>query len=278
MFPTRKWEEIVPVESPSPPTPDQIAEEMRDVALLVHNAEERKEERDVVLSAHEAVARLAGRYQQMYAALSEIERMKVERALGRRLQDIKRLASLLPRAPQMDQASTPDRREGGGAVEERRITGVSWQVNRERQAPAAELGVGADVESWCGKCGEATRHHVVAMIGAEPRQVVCTTCNSRHTHRTGPARARRAIDGTGTGQSRARTAEDVEIERKAEMMRALGRELAEADNVRVFDPKQRYKAGEIISHPDFGRGKIENVLRASLLVRFGTGLKSVMLT
>ena len=54
--------------------------------------------------------------------------------------------------------------------------------------------------------------------------------------------------------------------------------MAAADNVRTFDPRERYKAGEIISHPEFGRGKIENVLRSSLLVRFPNGgLKSIML-
>ena len=48
--------------------------------------------------------------------------------------------------------------------------------------------------------------------------------------------------------------------------------------MRAFDPKARYRAGEIISHPEFGRGKIETVLRSSLLVRFSIGgLKSVML-
>jgi hypothetical protein len=54
--------------------------------------------------------------------------------------------------------------------------------------------------------------------------------------------------------------------------------VAAAAEVRSFDPKERYKAGEIISHPEFGRGKVENVLRSSLLVRFSVGgLKSLML-
>jgi hypothetical protein len=36
--------------------------------------------------------------------------------------------------------------------------------------------------------------------------------------------------------------------------------------------------GEVISHPDFGRGKVETVLRSSMLVRFPNGgLKSIML-
>ena len=52
-----------------------------------------------------------------------------------------------------------------------------------------------------------------------------------------------------------------------------------AAEIKVFDPKQRYRVGDIISHPEFGRGKIENVLRSSLLVRFPIGgLKSLMLS
>jgi RNase P/RNase MRP subunit POP5 len=48
--------------------------------------------------------------------------------------------------------------------------------------------------------------------------------------------------------------------------------------VRSFDPKARYRAGEILSHPEFGRGKVETVLRSSLLVRFSVGgMKSLML-
>ena len=67
-------------------------------------------------------------------------------------------------------------------------------------------------------------------------------------------------------------------EKKAEELRSLGRELAEATQVRVFDAHDRYKVGEILSHPIFGRGKVETVLRSSLLVRFPNGgLKSLML-
>ena len=61
-------------------------------------------------------------------------------------------------------------------------------------------------------------------------------------------------------------------------MRELAVEVNAAAEVKSFDPKQRYKAGDIIAHPEYGRGKIENVLRSSLLVRFSVGgLKSLML-
>jgi hypothetical protein len=55
--------------------------------------------------------------------------------------------------------------------------------------------------------------------------------------------------------------------------------VAEAEHIRTFNARERYKVGEIISHPEYGRGKVETVLRSSLLARFPTGgLKSLMLS
>ena len=258
----------------SPPTLDQLNNEIRDVALQVHLAEERKDERDVVAAAHAGIERLSRRYRDLLQSLSAGEQLRAERALGRRVVDLKRLASLLPKIPAASVESTPDRAAGGGAPEDRRITGVSW--SHDRRAPAPKLGVGGDVESWCGRCGEATTHSVVAMVGQEPKQVLCQVCGSRHTHRTGPARRPTAGVAASPGEDRPRA--DPEALRKAAELRALGEEVAAAATVRVFDPKERYKAGEIIVHAEYGRGKIENVLRSSLLVRFSVGgLKSLML-
>ena len=58
-----------------------------------------------------------------------------------------------------------------------------------------------------------------------------------------------------------------------EQKRLLQKELSDAVEPRTFDPKGRYKSGEIIVHPEYGRGKVENVLRTSLLVRFLEGLR-----
>ena len=265
------------VDVPAPPTLAELSDEIRDVALQVHMAEERKDERDVVSAAHAGVERLSRRYRELLQSLSPAEQMRTERVLGRRVVDLKRLASLLPKVPAANTESTPDRVAGGGAPGERRITGVSW--TNDRRAPAARLGVGADVESWCGRCGETTTHSIVAMVGQDPKQVLCQVCGSRHTHRAGPARRTAPSPGAGAGEVEERPRPtNPEARRKAAELRALGEEVAAAATVRVFDPKERYKAGEIISHPEYGRGKIENVLRSSLLVRFPIGgLKSLML-
>ena len=262
-----------------PLTIDQLKTEISDVALQVHLAEERKDEREVVAAAHAGVERLSHRYRALLASLSPKDQMAAERVLGRRVVDLKRLASLLPKVPAASTESTPDRMAGGGAPGARRITGVTWSTPG-RAAPSSAMKVGGDVESWCGRCADLTTHSIVAMVGDEPKQVLCQVCGSRHAHRTVSARkpAAAAAGGTsGTTEERARPG-DPEARRRAAELRALGEEVAAADNVRVFDPRERYKAGEIISHPEFGRGKIENVLRSSMLVRFSNGgLKSVML-
>jgi hypothetical protein len=264
------------------PTIDQLNDEIRDGLLQVHNAQERQDERDVVQAAHETIARVSERYRTLMQSLSQADQMRAERALGRRLMDLKRLGSLLPKMAITGAESTPDRVAGGGAVHARRITGVSWSQH-DRAAPTGAAKVGADIEAWCGKCGESTTHSIVAMVGSEPKQVLCQVCGSRHAYRTSPARPRAAKAGEAgagfDGGSAPRIAVDPEAARRAAQLRALGEEVAAAADVRRFDPKERYKEGEIISHPVYGRGKVENVLRSSLLVRFSVGgLKSLMLT
>ncbi|HVT07990.1 MAG TPA: hypothetical protein VHO67_11070 [Polyangia bacterium] len=263
----------------SPPlTLDQVKAEIAEVTMQVHLAQERQDERDVVAAAHAGVDKLAQRYRALLASLSPKDQLAAERLLGRRVVDLKRLASLLPKVPAVSSESTPDRVAGGGAPHERRITGVTWSTPG-RAAPNASLRVGGDVESWCGRCADLTTHSIVAMVGDEPKQVLCQVCGSRHTHRTAAARKAPATANPATGGADDRPrGGDPEARRKAAELRALGEEVAAAETVRAFDPRERYKAGEIISHPEFGRGKIENVLRSSLLVRFPNGgLKSIML-
>jgi hypothetical protein len=262
-------------------TVDGLTEEIRDVALAVNSAAERAEERDLVMAAHVAVERVAQRYRELFASLSEGEKLKVDRSLGRRLADLKRLASMLPRVGVVA-ASTPDRQVAGASeVGERRITGVSWGAGaRGGSGVGGRYKVGGDVEAWCTPCGGLTEHSIVAMVGDDPKQVVCQACNARHGYRTAPAR--KGAPESEPAPVRVATGAEREAQRKADQkaaeLRALANELAGATDVRTFEPKARYRAGEFIWHPDYGRGKVETVLRSSLLVRFSDGLKSVMLT
>jgi hypothetical protein len=258
---------------------DQLTEETREVALLVHSAQEQSDDRDKVVAAHESVERLSQRYRDLCASLDEGGRLKVERTLGRRVTDLKRLTSLLPRIATL-QSSTPDRQvTGASAVGERRITGVSWGSGARAVAPIETAHVGGEIDAWCGPCDGLTTHRIVAMVGTEPKQVVCQACNNRHGYRTTPARKSEKAESAPVSLAAPHEVEAARrAEQKAEELRALGREVASAAQVRLFEPKERYKTGEVISHPEYGRGKVETVLRSSLLVRFPNGgLKSLML-
>jgi hypothetical protein len=260
---------------------EKLTEEIRDLALQVSAAQERVEERDYIMATHVAVERVAQRYRELFAKLPEGEKMKVDRSLGRRMSDLKRLASLLPRVGVVA-SSTPDRQAGISEVGERRITGVSWGAgNRSASTGAGRYRVGGEVEAWCGPCAGLTEHHIIALVGDEPKQVVCQACNNRHGYRTTPAR--KSSGETEKTPDRVVSGAEREAQRRADQkaneLRVLAAELAGATEVRLFDPKSRYKPGDVISHPEFGRGKVETVLRSSLLVRFSVGgLKSLMLT
>jgi hypothetical protein len=257
---------------------NQLTEEIREVALLVHSAQERSEDRELVKNAHLAVERLSKRYRELSTTGPENERDSIERKLGRRVTDIRRLASMLPRIGSIASEHTGDQASAGPSeVEKRRITGVSWQSDSRGVWFGAKARVGGEVDAWCGPCDGLTAHQVIAMVGDSPKQVVCQACGGRHGYRTTPARTKPASESASTSSGPPSEAVR-KAEQKAEELRALGREMATATQVRDFDARERYKVGEVIFHPEFGRGKVETVLRASLLVRFPSGgLKSLML-
>jgi hypothetical protein len=258
------------------PDLDNLNSEIRDATYLVHAAQEQLDDRDRVVAACQGVERLAERYRSFYATLTPSEQLKVDRTFGRRVTDLRQMASQLPRIGAVTEGKTPDRQvEGVSEVGERRITGVSWRSESDGRAPSGGTQVGSEIDAWCGPCERLTTHRIVAMVGTRPRMVVCERCRARHGFRTEPARSAKTAPVP-------RSPEEREAERlaeiKAEQVRALNREVATAENVKTFDATVRYKAGDVIAHPEFGRGKVETVLRSSLLVRFSRGgLKSVML-
>lgn len=257
---------------------DEIASAINEVDQALESGEEPRQ-----IAAGRLVESLAARWRELANELSPADRDSAERGVGRRLTDLRRSAAALSRR---DDGRKVERAEDAGSVPfiERRAPPKS--IVPPRAAPSTKLSVGGEVDSWCGKCKEMTTHNIVAMVGDQPKQVICQVCNSRHDFRTEPparhkkaasAGAASAATGGDLGTA-ARRNEDRELQKRQEAKRQLQKELQEAVEPRTFDPKARYKAGEIIVHPEHGRGKIENVLRGSLLVRFLEGLRPLDLS
>lgn len=228
-------------------------------------------EKDRQLAAGRAIEDLGRRYRELRDAHTGNERSAIERALDRRIVDLRRSASGLVQ------------RVGGARAQ--RASDAGFVPFLEQRSPSSgpapaewptlapkRVGVGTEIESWCGKCKEMRTHSIVAMVGDQPKQVICSSCRSTHNHRgEPPLRSRPAAEADSAPVARERS-------RREEIRRDLQRELNASIEVRAFDPKATYKRGEIISHPSHGRGKIENVLKGSLLVRFLEGLRPLDLT
>ena len=263
--------------------PDRLAELIVDAVDAVDLALEEKT-RERIRSAHERLATAMAAYQAAMATASEPDRAQIEQRFGRRLTDLRRQASRMPQG-QLGRAAELSRDAGQVPFIEQRAPGKSIQEvagSLPRRGEAPKVTVGGEIEAWCGPCGGLRTHKIFALVGSDPQQVICQSCGARHGYRTTPARkgaagapsAASSRQAVRSGPSRA----EMEAEKKQRERMALRAELQAATNVRAFAPKERYRAGEIIEHPEHGRGKIETVTRGSVLVRFASGLRPLDLT
>lgn len=121
------------------------------------------------------------------------------------------------------------------------------------------MGVGADIESYCGKCG-TTWHVVIAMIDGRVAQVECSRCGKRHKPRAESTAAPRVHRRTGAA---------------ATPKAKANKPLVEADMATppvTYDPTGAYKPGQRVDHPAFGPGVVERVLATNKVqVFFATG-------
>jgi hypothetical protein len=110
------------------------------------------------------------------------------------------------------------------------------------------IKVGDNIDSWCGKCKFVLAHTIEAMVGDKPARVSCNTCRSQHSYkahapRTDASSTKRegAGSGTRTGKSGGNRYQSL---------------LKAKDSVppKIYSPKDKYEAGDILEHSKFGRG------------------------
>ena len=121
------------------------------------------------------------------------------------------------------------------------------------------MGVGADIESVCGKCGK-TWHVVIAMVDGRVAQVECSRCGKRHRPRAETTAAPRPHRRTGEAATPAAKAN--------KPMVAADMSIAPV----FYDATLGYKVGQRIEHPAFGPGVVERVLATNKIqIFFATG-------
>jgi hypothetical protein len=247
---------------------DEITTACRNLFDEVESAIE-SGEKQRQLDAGKHVDEMAVRYRTFQEAHSGDDRKKIDMALERRVVDLRRQAAGLVQRVGGAKATRATDFGSVPFLEQRSPSSGPAPAEWPTLAPK-RVGVGTEVESWCGKCKEMRTHGIVAMVGDQPKQVICQSCRSTHNHRSEPPMRSRPVGGAA---AQADALAPRERSRREELRRDLQKELNASIEVRAFDPKEEFMRGEIISHPTFGRGKVENVLRGSILVRFVEGLR-----
>lgn len=130
--------------------------------------------------------------------------------------------------------------------------------------------VGGEIESYCGSCKEDRTHIVAAMDGDIVRRVTCSMCGGTHNFKRKPAAAApsssaaaAATTKRGTGSRRTKASQAFTIDPSRPQ--------------KAYDMNHNYSSGDIISHPKFGPGLVENTLPPNKIeVRFQEGKKMLL--
>lgn len=120
--------------------------------------------------------------------------------------------------------------------------------------------VGGDIDAFCSRCKMLLGHTILAMVGDRPARVRCNTCQGEHNYRSGePA-------------PRARTSAEPREKPQVTSWEALlaGHDLSRA---RRYSPKESFAKDEVLQHPSFGIGLVQEVRGEKISVAFKADVK-----
>lgn len=248
----------------------QLSERIADLTHVANSlVEAEKPSLDEIDQLGADVDQVNATYHDLLQQVPDDDRERVERQYGRRVTDLRRLIARLPL--RRGGSTTKRAADAGQPFLLSRSPGKSIAPDRLELRPTG-IRVGAELTAWCGPCGGLTEHTIVAVVDGQPKQVACDSCRARHGYRTSPARSK----GAAAAGAKSKPVVD-EATRKQDERLAFAKELNEATNVKPFSIHERFRKGDYIEHAEHGRGKVEEVLRGSLLVRFRHGLRPVNL-
>lgn len=135
--------------------------------------------------------------------------------------------------------------------------------------------VGKNIDDLCTRCGLTLAHVVLYEVRGAVRGVKCKTCGSEHRYRGAKQERQpntvRRISQVASGTPRPARPADARLWER--------RNTATAPDaiVREYKRTERYQKGEVIAHPQFGRGFVETITADSMDVLFREGRKALVM-
>jgi hypothetical protein len=144
------------------------------------------------------------------------------------------------------------------------------------------LAAGSEIDAWCTRCKLDLGHRIVAMVAGAPKRVVCLTCGSHHNYRApqsalkAPAKALRRSSAPEPSRrsERLSSAARAEQERIQNWQtRVQGRP---PDAFTPYQMQRAFTAGELVQHPKFGQGYVQNLLEGGKIdIVFRDGVRTL---
>lgn len=148
---------------------------------------------------------------------------------------------------------------------------------------AGRVGPGDDVEAWCTRCRMNLNHRVIAVVGGSIQRVHCLTCGGDHKyyppkrggHEQEPERKRTTAPSKSAAlPSKERKSADRSLARAYGEWVTFMKDMPPGAVARPYRISESYKTSEYIEHPEFGTGRVVDVLGAQRIeVIFKDGRK-----
>lgn len=135
--------------------------------------------------------------------------------------------------------------------------------------PQPALRVGGDIDAFCSRCKMLLGHTILAMVSSKPARVRCDTCKGEHVYKAGPP-GTPAPGKKGSWQPRA--------VRERPQVTSWEARLAQKDlsRARSYSAKETFAVSEVLQHPTFGIGLVEEVHGDKMKVAFKADVKTLV--
>ena len=147
---------------------------------------------------------------------------------------------------------------------------------------AGQVGPGDDVEAWCTRCRMNLNHRVIAVARGTIQRVHCLTCGGDHKYyppkRGAAAEPEKKRTTTGSApaapQNKERKSAERSLAKAYSEWVTFMKDMPPGAAARPYRVSESYKSSEYIEHPEFGTGRVVDVLGAQRIeVIFKDGRK-----
>jgi hypothetical protein len=125
--------------------------------------------------------------------------------------------------------------------------------------------VGGDVDAFCTRCKMDLGHTILAMVGTKPVRVRCNTCQGEHAFRGAPAAKKGSWVPASERAAKATVTSWEALLQKKDLSRA-----------RRYSAKDRYQTDDVLEHPVFGIGLVQEVRGDKIAVAFKADVKTLV--